>query len=427
MKFHTQPPDVLIAGAGPVGLFAALNLARHRVPLRIIDKAPGPGVHSYALALHPATLDLLEPYGVTESILRFANPIHRIAIYAEHARLAEIDLRSIHTRHPFLAVLPQSALESILIEALARENVVVEWNHRLAALHLEPDEVTGSIERRAQRMMGYATSHLEWMVDEVRSFHVPYLIGADGHQSNTRKMAQIPFPPTRAKADFAVFEFETREPVEPEVKLVFTGELLNVCWPLNAFRCRWSFQLPARHGLVDEREKERAYVQVGDSHFQLVNTERIRELLAHRAPFFSPQVQRVDWRMIVRFAPALADFFTEGNLCLVGDAAHVAHPAGVQSMNRGLREAAGLSEVLVRILRDGVTLDSLESWALGARGVWSQHFGAAPPEPQASLDPRLLPHCATLPHVLPALGPDLSSLLAQLSVSMPASTARVAG
>jgi len=420
MKLHTQPPDVLIVGAGPVGLLTALSLTRHHVPVRVIDKAPGPGVYSYALALHPQTLTILDRLGIAESVLRFATPIHRLAIYAEFVRTAEVDLSRHGCDHPFLAVIPQSALESILIESLAREGVLIEWNHRLASLHLESDQVTGTIERRSQRMMGYATTHMEWMVDEVRPFHVPYLVGADGHQSLTRQLAQIPFPPIGETADFAVFEFETTEPIDPEVKLSFTGSTTNVCWPLNSYRCRWSFQVPTRHDVVDPREKEREYMQIGDNHYQLINSERVRELLALRAPFFTPTPRRIDWRMLVRFDSALADYFNEGNLCLVGDSAHATGPAGMQSMNRGLAEAEHLGHVLARILRDGNTHDTLEDWALSARNSWLQKLAyASSTELLGEADPRLAPFADRLVHSLPATGHHLRDLLGQIGLRPP--------
>lgn len=420
MKLHPHPPDALVVGAGPVGLFTALTLTRRHIPVRLIDQAPGPGVYSYALALHGSTLDLLDHYGLTHSILRFALPIRRIAVYVEHVRVSELDLGVLPGDNRFLAVIPQSALESILIEALAREGVVVEWNSRLASLHLEPDQITGTIDGRAQRMMGYATTHLEWMVEQTRPFHVPFLIGADGFESPTRQMAHIPFERTAPAMDFAVFEFETREPIEPELKLVFVGDTVNACWPLSPFRCRWSFQVPTRSGVVDTREKERSFMQEGNRQYQLVNAERIRDLMAARAPFFTPSVTRVDWRMLVRFDPSLAAYMTEGNLCLVGDSAHVTGPAGMQSMNAGLLEAEQLTRALAEIIQDGATHEVLENWSLETRASWvDQNRDARHRGPLGTGDPRLARHYSALIDSLPARGDALATLLRQMGLHLP--------
>lgn len=420
MRFHPQPPDALVVGAGPVGLFSALMLARKHIPVRIIDKAPGPGVYSYALALHPSTLDLFDRFGLTSSLLRFASLMQRIGIYSGHRRVGELDLTQTSANHPYVAVIPQSALESILLEALAREGVVVEWNHRLASLHLEPDEVTGTIEKRAQRMMGYATAHMEWMVDDVRNFHVPYLIAADGFNSICRHLVQIPFPRTGEPMDFSVFEIETREPIEPEIRIVLSGDKLNVCWPIGSHRCRWSFQCDPRPDPVDEREKEREYVQLGEDQYPILESSHLHEFLSARAPFFTQTVQRIDWRMVVRFERGLADYFHEGNLCLLGDSAHVCSPVGVQSMNRGLLEANHLTQVLARILRDGSTHETLESWSLATRQSWTRQLEIAETEGLGGdSEPELAAHASNLVFGIPASGPDLRDLLGKLGFALP--------
>ena len=70
-------PEVLIVGAGPTGLVAALELKRHGIHPRIIDKAPGPRPHSRALNINSRSLELLEPSGITDQILPHGNRLRR--------------------------------------------------------------------------------------------------------------------------------------------------------------------------------------------------------------------------------------------------------------------------------------------------------------------------------------------------------------
>ena len=70
--FGRANPEVLVVGAGPVGLFAALALAKQGIQVAIVDREWRPGAHSYALALHPHSLSLLQELGIQESVLERA-------------------------------------------------------------------------------------------------------------------------------------------------------------------------------------------------------------------------------------------------------------------------------------------------------------------------------------------------------------------
>ena len=76
-----QDPEVLVVGAGPVGLFAGLALAEHGVRVQIIDKMSRTGVHSYALALHGRALRLLKPFGLLDKVLAQAYSLRTIGLF----------------------------------------------------------------------------------------------------------------------------------------------------------------------------------------------------------------------------------------------------------------------------------------------------------------------------------------------------------
>ena len=87
--FGKKSPEVLIVGAGPVGLFAALSLARRGIRVQIVDHQWRPGTHSYALALHRRSLRLLGEVGLLDAVLQGAYRINRIAVYDDSTRRAE--------------------------------------------------------------------------------------------------------------------------------------------------------------------------------------------------------------------------------------------------------------------------------------------------------------------------------------------------
>ena len=132
--FGSRNAEVLIVGAGPAGLSAALFLARHEVPVEIIDEEFRPAAHSYALALHPRSLELLEPTGVMSGLLAHGRRIEKIVIHGPAGKQVQLDLTRLACRYPFVLVTPQNELEAVLEQALHDHHVTVHWNHRIARM-----------------------------------------------------------------------------------------------------------------------------------------------------------------------------------------------------------------------------------------------------------------------------------------------------
>ncbi|MGZ8802933.1 MAG: FAD-dependent oxidoreductase, partial [Mycobacterium sp.] len=104
------PPDipVLIVGAGPTGLTAALELSRLGVAVRIVDRAEQPSSESRALAVQARTLELLRVRGVGDLMLGLGNRAHSAALYAEGRKLAPIELHRMPSDFNFILMLAQS-------------------------------------------------------------------------------------------------------------------------------------------------------------------------------------------------------------------------------------------------------------------------------------------------------------------------------
>src|SRR5438309_2064699 len=98
--------EILVVGAGPVGLAMASELARHGTPCRIIDTAPEPASTSRALAIFPRTLEIFENMGVVEAILSAGHRLSCINVYAAGRRLAHLSLSEIDSPYPFVISLP---------------------------------------------------------------------------------------------------------------------------------------------------------------------------------------------------------------------------------------------------------------------------------------------------------------------------------
>ena len=138
MVAQKEKPDVLVVGAGPSGLMTALQLRRRGVQVQVIDKHWRTGTHSYALALHPASLNLLDDLGLLEDLAPHGQRVDTVSFYEGEDRRCQISFPDLGQKFPYVLVLPQSRLEGALEAALGKEQTKVQWNHRLQALN-EPD------------------------------------------------------------------------------------------------------------------------------------------------------------------------------------------------------------------------------------------------------------------------------------------------
>ncbi|MCC6408433.1 MAG: FAD-dependent monooxygenase, partial [Planctomycetes bacterium] len=299
--FGKKQPDVLVVGAGPVGLTAALVLARRGVRVKIVDEAWRPTTHAYALALHPQALDLSERLELAGPVLDRSERVHGLGVYAGSERMARLDLSRVVSAFPFVAVLRQSALEELLVAALSKHHVEVEWNHRLARLSQAPDHVDVTIDKLEKDQVGYAVMHTSWCVADSHDWKPSFVIGADGHASLVRRRLEVDFPEVARAQHFAVFEFGTDYDFEHELRIVLRTTDANVVWPLPEGRCRWSFELPGYDDPDDPREKTRHVFELGSGRYPMLEEKNLYTLLEERAPWFDGRVEEIDWRLVVRF------------------------------------------------------------------------------------------------------------------------------
>jgi 2-polyprenyl-6-methoxyphenol hydroxylase-like FAD-dependent oxidoreductase len=119
--------DILIVGAGPVGLFLANECARRSLRYRIIEARATQSEHSKALAIFPRTLEVFDMAGVVAPFLERANRVTSVAVITHGQSLAHMRFAPEESPYPFIAMVPQDVTEKVLLDALRSKGGDVEY------------------------------------------------------------------------------------------------------------------------------------------------------------------------------------------------------------------------------------------------------------------------------------------------------------
>ena len=129
--------DVLIVGAGPVGMMAALSLQHAGLAVEVIDEAPRRTGHSYAVGLHPRSVLLLDRLAALDPLLPFAQRIDGVTLTGDGEE-RRLPLQGLPASHDWGLAVPQSRLEEVLEKALRKSGITIGWNERLRELDADP-------------------------------------------------------------------------------------------------------------------------------------------------------------------------------------------------------------------------------------------------------------------------------------------------
>jgi 2-polyprenyl-6-methoxyphenol hydroxylase-like FAD-dependent oxidoreductase len=410
--FRHPDPEVLVVGAGPVGLVTALFLQQSGVRVEIVDTLQRTTQQSYALAIHPRTLRILDEAGLAEKLIGAGRKVTKVAFYEGLERRAEIDYSALACKRPYLLVIRQSLLERAVEEALHKSELDILWGHRLQSLDADGGSPRAEVAKLDEVETGYAVAHSEWVVVRSKTIRPAYVVGADGYDSTVRRMSGIEMEEHGAGQHFSVYEIEAEGELPAEVRVILDPDLTSVYWPLEDGRCRWGFQI------------RNASEHAG-------SMDRLAQLIGARAPWWTARPTEIYWSTVGLFERRLARSFGKGGVWLAGDAAHQAAPVGVHSMNSGLVEARELATRISLILRgvgpssllDELATDIHDTWRrlLDADSVRALPGSAGAPAARAMRggvgDPWIRQTAGRILACIPASGDDLEALLNQIGLT----------
>ena len=326
--------DVLVVGAGPVGLFLACDLVRRDVTVRLIDRNGGPTDLSKALGIHARTMEAFQDLGIASAAMERGMTVAAAAFYSRRRLMGRIRFERLETPFPFLLDLEQGQTERLLMEHLANLGGRPERHCTLVGFEQDEEGVSATLEHGDGRR---------------ETCRARYIVGCDGAHSTVRHTLGLAFAGEALPANMMLADvvLDWTIPTSEVVIAFSAGSLLFVA-PLPNGRARVIGDLPQAVENVD--------------------LATVQRMLDERSPV-PARVSDPAWLANFRISERQVESYRSGRAFLAGDAAHIHSPAGGQGMNTGIQDAYNLAWKLALAVRGVAARGLLDSYDAERRPV----------------------------------------------------------
>jgi len=336
---------VVVVGAGPVGLCAAIDLAQRGVPVVLLDDGDCIGEGSRGICYAKRTLEILDRLGVAEACLEKGVTWKVGKVFFRDELLYGFDLlpEDGHKMPAFIN-LQQYYLERFLVQRAGElPNLEIRWGNRVAGLEPRNDGARLTVQTPDG---GYAVD-------------ASWVVAADGARSTLRRLLNLPFVGEVFEERFLIADVKMVGDFPPERWFWFEppfhaghSALLHK-QPDDVWRI--DLQLGADADPIAEQAPERVI-------------PRLRQMLGKDD--FS-----LEWVSVYRFQCRRLERFVHGRVVFVGDAAHQVSPFGARGANSGIQDAENLAWKLALVL-NGAAPDSLiETYEIERSAAADENIG----------------------------------------------------
>jgi 2-polyprenyl-6-methoxyphenol hydroxylase-like FAD-dependent oxidoreductase len=329
----TSDPEVLVVGAGPVGLVAGVELARRGVRVRVIDKLARPTDQSRAVAVHARSLDMFDRMGIVDELLSTGIKATAMQMYAGGSRLFRVPLGDVESAFPFTLTTAQTETERVLGEHLGSLGVTVERGVELVALSQDEQAVHATLR------------HEDGSTEDASAV---WVIGADGGHSNVRKLVGTKLAGSFVGERFLLGDVVAEHRLDLDsMHTFFAPDGPVVVLPMADGRMRFLAEVHDAPGTPLNTHPTQVQLQA-------VLDRRIGGI----------RLLRSHWLTSFEIHHARVPAYRWGRVFLAGDAAHIHSPAGGQGMNTGMQDASNLAwklEAVIRGKAGEALLDSYEA------------------------------------------------------------------
>jgi 2-polyprenyl-6-methoxyphenol hydroxylase-like FAD-dependent oxidoreductase len=362
--------DVLIVGAGPVGLLLGSLLAQQGIDVRVLERRHDATARSRAIGVHPPGLACLDQIGIADALVAGGVRVRRGRALVCGDEVGEVSFASLRGPFDFVLSVPQRITEQLLTQRLAQ----LAPDALLRAAQVESCEQAGAEVR--VRVRGQRSP-----------LRARYVVGCDGRRSQVRSALGTPYVGRVYAQRFCMADLPDDTKLGADAAVFVDHEGLVESFPLPHRTRRWVASLGPR-ALVP-------------------SASRFATLLAARSGLSVRGGADEELSMFTaeRFC---AGSFARGRLVLAGDAAHVVSPIGGQGMNLGWLDARDLAATLPRCLAQPADADALlaayarrrrrESQRAARRAELYMALGFAAPLPLRRFGLWAITRAALVPH-----------------------------